>query len=188
MTNITSSHQTPGGGGHVVVGLLPNIDAVRQALETLRSQGISDEQIGLAMRQADEDLPSTDDDSPSPASQEATKGMVGGGIIGGLAGLLSATGAVVVPGLAPLLAGGALISLLGTTGASIVAASGLGAVAGGLVGALISINIPETAARQYEDAVHKGQILITVRTDGDPARIQHLLTVVGATTDVQSRS
>ena len=45
------------------------------------------------------------------------------------------------------------MSLLGATGASIVAGSGVGAVAGGLVGVLVSINVPESAARQYEAAV-----------------------------------
>lgn len=54
------------------------------------------------------------------------QGVVGGGIIGRLAGLLTAAGFATIPGLAPLLAGGSLISLLGATGASIVAASGLG--------------------------------------------------------------
>ena len=118
------------------------------------------------MRQADSDLSPGEESDLSPTAEDAAKGAVGGGIIGGLAGLLTATGIVAIPGLAPLLAGGALISLLGTTGASIVAGSGVGAVAGGLVGALVSINVPETAARQYEEAVREGKILITVRTDG----------------------
>ena len=150
MTNSTSVHQTPGAGGHIIVGLLPSVDAARLALEPLRSQGVSDEQIGLAMRQAEQPLSTTEEDRPSPTAEEATQGVVGGGIIGGLAGLLTAAGFVAMPGLDPLLAGGSLISLLGATGASIVAASGLDAVTGGLVGALISINIPETAARNYE--------------------------------------
>ena len=68
----------------------------------------------------------------------------------------------------------------------IVEASGLGAVTGGLVGALISINIPETAARHYVQAVHRGNALITVTTDGVPEKIQNLLTSAGADTDVQS--
>jgi hypothetical protein len=187
MTNSTSVHQALGAGGHVVVGLLPTVDAARQALESLRSHGISDEQIGLAMRQAEEPLSTAATDRASPTAEEAAKGAVGGGIIGGLAGLLTAAGFVAIPGLAPLLAGGTLISLLGATGASIVAASGLGAVTGGLVGALISINIPETAALHYEQAVHRGDVLITVRTDGDPEKIQNLLASIGADTDVQSR-
>ena len=181
MNRTTSMHRATGAGDHIVVGLLPNMGAVRQALEALRSRGISDDQIGLAMRQAEEQV--SDDESPSPTAQDATTGMVGGGIIGGLAGLLTTTGIVAIPGLAPLLAGGSLIGLLGATGASIVAASGLGAVAGGLVGALISINVPETAAKHYADAVHAGHILITVKTDGDPATIEQLLASLGATTN-----
>ena len=51
-------------------------------------------------------------------SEEAPKGVVGGGIIGGLAGLLTAAGFGAIPGPAPLPAGGSLISLLGATGAS----------------------------------------------------------------------
>lgn len=186
MTKATSLYRARGVGDHIVIGLLPNMGEVRQALEALRARGISDDQIGLAMRQAEERLP--DDDSPSPTAQDATTGMVGGGIIGGLAGLLTTTGAVALPGLAPLLAGGSLIGLLGATGAAIVAASGLGAVAGGLVGALISINVPETAAKQYADAVNGGQILISVKTDGDPAQIENLLASLGATTERQSPS
>lgn len=184
MSASTSLHRATKSNDYIVVGLLPDMGSVRKALEALRAQGISDEQIGLAMRQAEEQLSS--DEQPSLTAQDATAGLVGGGIIGGLAGLLSTTGVVAIPGLAPLLAGGSLIALLGTTGASIVATSELGAVAGGLVGALISINVPETAARRYEEAVHRGQILITVRTDGDPARIHDLLTGLGATTDLQS--
>lgn len=184
MAGPTSTHRATGTADHIVVALLPDMGAVRQALEALRARGISDDQIGLAMRQAEE--PSSGEESPSPTAQDATAGMVGGGIIGGLAGLLTTTGAIAVPGLAPLLAGGSLIGLLGATGASIVAASGLGAVAGGLVGALISINVPETAAQQYADAVHQGRILITVKTDGDPATIETLLASLGATTGRQS--
>lgn len=184
MTRATSLHRARSAGDHIVIGLLPNMGAVRQALEALRARGISDDQIGLAMRQAEERL--ADDDSSSPTAQDATTGMVGGGIIGGLAGLLTTTAAVALPGLAPLLAGGSLIGLLGATGAAIVAASGLGAVAGGLVGALISINVPESAAKQYADAVDQGQILISVNTDGDPAQIENLLASLGATTERQS--
>ncbi|HNC83348.1 MAG TPA: hypothetical protein PK999_09890, partial [Nitrospira sp.] len=102
MTTRTSRHQMTGARDHIVIGLLPNMGAVREALEALRARGISDDQIGLAMRQAEERL--SDEESPSPTAQDATTGMVGGGLIGGLAGLLTTTGVVAIPGLAPLLA------------------------------------------------------------------------------------
>ena len=145
MTNSTSLHQAPGAGGHVIVGLLPSVAAARLALESLRLQGVSDEQIGLAMRQAEQPLSTTEEDRPSPTAEDATKGVVEGGTIGGLAGLLTAAGFVAMPGLDPCWQVDRSFLILGATGASIVAASGLGAVTSGLVGALISINLPETA-------------------------------------------
>jgi len=68
MTNSTSLHQAPGAGGHVIVGLLPSVAAARLALESLRLQGVSDEQIGLAMRQAEQPLSTTEEDRPFPHS------------------------------------------------------------------------------------------------------------------------
>ena len=186
MTNIPSVHPSPGSTDHTVVGLLPNLEAARRALKSLRSYGLSDDHIGLAMRQTGQDALSHANATPSPTVDDTAKGAVGGSLVGGLAGLLTATGLIAVPGLAPLLAGGALVSLLGTTGASIVAGGGVGAVAGGLVGALVSINVPETAARQYETAVQEGKILITVRTGADTTTILKLLARHGAETGVRS--
>lgn len=166
----------------LVVGLLPDLESAKQVLRELRAQGIREEQIGLAMRQPK--AASTVETPEAPATEDAAKGAVGGGIIGGLAGLLAATGVVVVPGLAPLLAGGALASALGLTGASVMAGAGVGAAAGGLVGGLVSINVPETAARRYDEAVRQGRVLLTVKTDQDPAWIHALLVRHGAETGV----
>ena len=157
----------------IVAGLLPDVESAKQALRELRAYGIPEDHIGLAMRQPDEAAPPPE--APAPATEDAAAGAVGGGIIGGFAGLLAATGVVVVPGLVPLLAGGALASALGMTGAAVAAGAGVGAAAGGLVGGLVSINVPETAARRYDEAVRQGRVLITVKTNQDPAPIRAIL-------------
>lgn len=82
---------------------------------------------------------------PSPTAEEATQGVVGGGIIGRLAGLLTAAGFATIPGLAPLLAGGSLISYIGSNRCLHRGGKWTRPVTSGLVGALISINLPETA-------------------------------------------
>jgi hypothetical protein len=170
---------------HLVVGLLPDIESTKQVLRELRSLGIPDDHIGLAMRQPGEaDHPPAT--AAAPTTEDAAAGAVGGGIIGGFAGLLAATGVVVIPGLVPLLAGGALASALGVTGATVAAGAGVGAAAGGLVGGLVSINVPETAARRYDEAVREGRVLVTVKTDQDPASIRALLERHGADTGVGS--
>src|SRR5829696_9437168 len=76
--------------------------------------------------------------------------------IGVLMGLLAGVGALVIPGIGPIVAGGALASTL--------AGAGIGAAAGGLVGALIGMGIPEEEARYYERGFREGGILVTVDT------------------------
>ena len=101
MTNIPSVHPSPGSTDHIVVGLLPNLEAARRAIESLRSYGLSDDHIGLAMRQTGQDALSHANATPSPTVDDTAKGAVGGSLVGGLAGLLTATGLIAVPGLAP---------------------------------------------------------------------------------------
>jgi hypothetical protein len=168
-------------GFRIVGGLLPDLESAKSALRELHSSGVNDDRIGLAMRKP-EDIAQAGVLSGEPAVQDAATGAIGGGVIGGLTGLLAATGLVVIPGLAPLLAGGALASALGVTGASVVAGAGVGAAAGGLVGGLISINVPETAARRYEEGVRQGRVLITVQVGAhdDAAAVEAMLKRHGA--------
>ena len=181
MSQSQSAQHPHQAGTRVIVGLLSDLESTKRVLRELHAQCIPDDHIGLAMRRPDE-ATSPAADAPAPVTEDATKGALGGGIIGGFAGLLAATGLIAVPGLAPLLAGGTLASALGMTGATVAAGAGVGAAAGGLVGGLVSINVPESAARRYDEAVREGRILVTVKTDRDPAWIQTLLERHGAET------
>jgi len=49
-------------------------------------------------------------------AEGAGKGAVGGGVLGGIVGLLAGVGALVIPGIGPIIAGGALASTLAGTG------------------------------------------------------------------------
>ena len=169
----------PQVGIRIIIGLLPDLESTKRVLQELRARGIPDDHIGLAMRRPEQAAPPPEE-GPTPTTEDAAAGAVGGGIVGGFAGLLAATGVVVIPGLVPLLAGGALASALGLTGASVAAGASVGATAGGLVGGLVSINVPETAARRYDEAVRQGRVLVTVKTDQDPASIRALLERHGA--------
>src|SRR5205823_8168472 len=68
-------------------------------------------------------------------------------------------GALVIPGIGPIVAAGAIVSAL--TGAAI------GAAAGGLIGALVDMGVPEEHARAYEENVKAGRILLTVNATSD---------------------
>jgi hypothetical protein len=78
----------------------------------------------------------------------------------------------VIPGLGPILAGGALASTL--------AGAGIGAAAGSLIGALVGMGVPEEEARHFERGFQEGAILITVQAGQRRERARRALLEVGA--------
>jgi hypothetical protein len=84
----------------------------------------------------------------------AAAGAIGGAIMGGLSGVLLGLGAVLIPGIGPVIAAGPIIAgLLG---------AGMGATAGSLVGALVSGGIPEEEASYYTEGIRRGGTLVAV--------------------------
>ena len=80
-----------------------------------------------------------------------------GAWLGGIAGLLIGLGALAVPGVGPILAAGPLAAALGGLAA--------GGAAGGIVGALSTVGVPQEYARKYAAAIEQGSALVSVRTD-----------------------
>ena len=84
---------------------------------------------------------------------QLTSGTMTGGAIGGLAGLAMGAGALVIPGIGPILALGPLAAALG------------GAVTGGVAGALVDYGIPEDRSNFYESKIKEGNTVMVVKTD-----------------------
>lgn len=97
------------------------------------------------------------------ADEGAKAGAATGGALGGLGGLLVGLGTLAIPGIGPVLLGGAAATALATT----LAGGAIGAAAGGLTGALVGLGIPEDRARVYNDRVNRGDYLVMV--DGTEA-------------------
>lgn len=91
------------------------------------------------------------------APEGATIGGSAGGLAGGTLGLLAGIGALAIPGVGPFIAAGPIMAAL--SGAAV------GAAIGGVTGALIGMGIPEYEAKQYEEKVKNGNILISVHTN-----------------------
>jgi hypothetical protein len=79
-----------------------------------------------------------------------------GAALGGLGGVLMGLGLLVVPGVGPALAAGALAS--GLVGA------GIGGAAGGIAGALANAGVTEEEAGYYAEGVRRGGHLVVVST------------------------
>jgi hypothetical protein len=75
-------------------------------------------------------------------------------------------GALAIPGIGPVLAGGALATALATTAAG----GAIGAAAGGVTGALVGLGIPDDRARLYNDRVNRGDYLVMVDGTEDEIR------------------
>ncbi len=165
-TNVNVSPNESGRPSRVVprrtvAGVLHDLRDAELATDELKAAGFAPDQIGVAIRgrTVEEDVV---DDSSTRAAEGAVTGALGGGLVGGLAGLLTGLVALAVPGAWPLLAGGALVASFGLAGGTALAGAGIGVAAGGIIGALINMGIPEEDARYFETGVSTGGILITV--------------------------
>jgi hypothetical protein len=134
--------------GEVAVCVFYEAEGAREAMEALHDAGFVGGDISLL-------TPEQDNDKGRKAREGAVTGAIAGGLFGGLAGWLVGLGTLVIPGIGPFVAAGALATAVG--GAALGA--GLGAVAGALVG----MGVPEKDARYYEDEVRKGRSLVAVR-------------------------
>lgn len=93
------------------------------------------------------------------------KGAATGTILGTAVGL----GSLLIPGLGPILAGGAIAAAVATTSAWTAA----GATVGMLIGLIKDIQIPEDRIELYKTAFEKGQFLIIVHPESDPVSRLH---------------
>jgi hypothetical protein len=145
-------------------GLYPDYDSAERGIRRFHEHGYSGDRIGVVARNRD-DAGRLADDTGSDVAAGATTGAVAGGVLGGLTGLLVGIGALAIPGIGPVVAGGALASAFGVAGGTAVAGAGIGAAAGGIIGALTGLGFSEEEATYYDRGVREGRYLVTVHDD-----------------------
>ena len=131
----------------VVIGVFNDRDRAESALEDLKSQGF-ERDISLVARDEEKSGTSMED-------QDLTEGAFTGGALGGIAGLLAGAGALLIPGVGPIIAAGPIAATL------------TGVVTGGIAGSLVDYGIPEERGEYYEEQVRQGGILITLKASDD---------------------
>jgi hypothetical protein len=148
-------------GRSTIAGLFHDRTSAERAINELKDAGFAASDVGVAMRDRTEQGQLVEDTGTNVAGGAAT-GAVGGGLLGGIVGFLVGIGALAIPGIGPVLAGGALATAFGVAGGTAVAGAGIGAAAGGLVGALVGMGIPEDEAKHFETGFREGGVLVTV--------------------------
>ena len=158
-------------GRTAVVGLFASRDQAERAIRDLHEAGFPPEAIGAVLRERDDEGRLLDA-TASGAAEGAATGAATGGVLGGLLGLLVGVGALALPGIGPVVAGGVLASVLGTAAGTALAGAGIGAATGGLLGALAGMGIPNEDAERFERGVREGGVLLVVHPEarGDDAR------------------
>jgi len=179
MTETTVS--TSGGTRRRVYGgLYRDATTAEQGIRKFRDAGYSGDRIGIVSR--DPEAKEMADDTGTKVVGGATTGAVAGGVLGGITGLLVGIGALAIPGIGPVIAGGALASAFGLGGGTAVAGAGIGAAAGGIVGALTGLGFSDDEAKYYDEGVRGGRTLVTVHEgdDGEAGRADRLFDESGA--------
>jgi uncharacterized protein (TIGR02271 family) len=154
-----------------VVGLFHNQVDAERAIQRLKSEGFSEDQIGVAIKDRERQQELIEG-TGTQAAEGAATGAIGGGVLGGVIGLLAGVGALAIPGVGPIIAGGTLASTL--------AGAGIGAAAGGLLGALVGMGVPEEDAQHFDKGFRAGGTLVTVNAGGRADEAQRCLYESGA--------
>lgn len=164
---------------NIVGGVFSEVNSAEEAINDLRELGFTGEDISVFAQDesqvesleegstADEVTTNTEDRG-SNAGKGLGYGALTGGILGGLAGLLAGGIAISIPGAAPLAVAGA--------GSTALAGIGTGAVGGGIVGVLVGAGLPEEQAKEFEEYIEDGNIVVLVKADeSQKAEVEELL-------------
>jgi hypothetical protein len=108
--------------------------------------------------------------------KDAATGAVAGGAFGGVAGLLIGLTTLAIPGVGP-------VTILGTQAtalASTLSSGAIGAAAGGFVGSLVSLGIPQKNAEIYNEQIKQGKYLLLIQgSKYDIIRAESMLGRIG---------
>ncbi len=137
-----------------VAGVFSSLVDADRAARNLEGLGIPSDNVSLIAgndgNRHDEYLKKARRASTTTARAAASAASIGGGV-----GILATLAALAVPGVGPLVAGGAMLTVLGGLA--------VGAVGGGLVGAFVSMGFSREEAPLYEEAVRRGAVILAAQ-------------------------
>lgn len=166
----------------ITIGLFDRPQDAARAVDMLYDNGFGESEIGVIAR---EDDVRAYIESLRPPGQGDGTGPVAGALIGGFAGMLAGVGALLIPGIGPVVAAGAFASAIGLP----LAGAGIGAAAGGVAGALVDRGIAAEDAEVYQEGVKRGSVLIVVESSaGYSEEARRILIDAGAVNIDQGRT
>jgi uncharacterized membrane protein len=150
----------------VGVGVFGQLGQAEEAARRLQEAGFDHQDISLVSKRPGE--------APTVEAGEthADKGTVAGTAVGAILGGAIGLAAFAIPGIGPLIAAGPIVGAI--TGA--LSGGGVGA----LVGSFVGLGIPTDHAKQYEEAVRAGGVVLAVRAHNSATADRALQVLRGA--------
>jgi len=182
-----------------ITGLFDRYADAAEAVRALEGIGVPTGDIALVARgsaafpsaaDASADAASVDAAPAEPAepagdgsAEGAGAGAGIGAVLGGTGGLLAGLGALAIPGIGPVVAGGWLLA----TAVGAVAGAAVGGAAGGILGSLVSAGVPEPHAHVYAEGLRRGGAVVTARVDEHHAALADEILHRAAPVDIDAR-
>lgn len=156
------------------IGVFDHRRDAEAAVSELRNSGFASDDVSIIGKDAGNNLNANVAGGlqGNKADDGAKTGAATGAALGGLGGLLVGLGALAIPGVGPVLLGGAAATALATAATG----AGIGAAAGGVTGGLVGLGIPENQARKYSDRLNRGDYIVIV--DGTDDEIRRAETIL----------
>ncbi len=170
VTSATPVTQSSHSAYKRAIGVFNHRRDTEVALTDLKDSGFPMERVSLIAKDIDRNRPlmSTSQHNlgvnldprtqGNRADEGAKAGAATGAALGGLGGLLVGLGTLAIPGVGPVIAGGAAATALATA----LSGGAISAVAGGATGGLVGLGVPENRAQVYNDHLNRGDDVVMV--------------------------
>lgn len=160
-----------------VIGIFQDSKHAGEAVAELKSAGFANDISIVSKNPEDQDMETHE--VKRDLGKEAIKGAAGGAAVGGTLGaivaLLAGAATFTIPGVGIAIAGPLAAAFTG---------AGMGAAGGSIVGALVDMGIPEDRAKQYEQYVSSGDVLVAVNVNED--KVEEAENIINKHYDMQS--
>jgi hypothetical protein len=155
-----------------VFGIYGSRNDGESAVAAFKKAGFLDSYISVLLPENQDKELVTENSTKAP--EGAAVGVGSGAAVGGTLGWLVGVGALVIPGIGPVVAAGPIVGAL----------AGIGVVGalGGFTGCLIGVGISEPEAKKYERRLSSGGVLVAVHceTSDESQRAKRIMEATGA--------
>jgi uncharacterized membrane protein len=143
-----------------IVALYDDFDVAKDVVENLVEAGFQRDKISLMASDAAGEYASylnRDVERVAEGDVSGAEGASFGAVVGGLVGL----GAMLIPGVGPVIAAGPLVAALVGAGVGVTA----GAVTGGVTASLVDLGVDDEYAGYYAEGVRRGGTLVVAHAE-----------------------